>query len=401
MALTQQEINERMTELRNLRTLYGAQKIQNEKLRKENKALKARVRELEERDREKDARIADLMLQVEELRTMVFGKQKQRQKDSDEDDPPLEVSRTPRTTESYQRPVPKEEDITHTVHHPLTHRHSITRTRTKTYYEEDIPIPKKTVTKHIVTQGYCTTCKLWVTDIPLPPCTVRLGERTKRYITYLHTVARLSYSQIRELLSITYTLSVSDGEITSILEREARSERPHYEQLKERIRGEPSVHMDETGWYLQHGDGIRRYGWTLVGGETGDRVYTLGKTRGKGNATELLGDTEAVVVSDDYAVYRNLTQPHQLCCAHIHRKLRDLKGSAMLSESIRTHCQRAYAVFAGIYADIEQKKDYRHLLKRLQQFVTPHHNDPLKLKRKRPKWQHNSPTTLPVFCIRT
>ena len=129
--------------------------------------------------------------------------------------------------------------------------------------------------------------------------------------------------------------------------------RPEYERLKARIRGEPSVHLDETTWNLFIGDGYQRYAWTMVGGRSAEAVFILGKTRGKGNANSLLSNSKAVVVSDDYAAYRCLENPHQLCCAHILRKLRDLAVSSEITGDMHDHCVASYKTFAEIYADVE------------------------------------------------
>jgi hypothetical protein len=55
----------------------------------------------------------------------------------------------------------------------------------------------------------------------------------------------------------------------------------------------------------------------------------LGKSRGKGNAEELIEgmSEESVGISDDYGAYKNLFKYHQLCWAHPYRKLRDLAKS--------------------------------------------------------------------------
>ena len=69
MPLTKAEIDKRMIELRNLRKLYKGAKeriaIQNKTI----KELKARVRELEANDKEKDQRITDLSLQIDRKST--------------------------------------------------------------------------------------------------------------------------------------------------------------------------------------------------------------------------------------------------------------------------------------------------------------------------------------------
>jgi hypothetical protein len=181
---------------------------------------------------------------------------------------------------------------------------------------------------------------------------------------------------------------LSQGEIAKILAREGVVLGPAYEQLKTRIRGEPSVHLDETSWNLVTSDGYGRYAWTMVGGTSTESVFLLGKTRGKGNATNLLGDTTATVVSDDYGAYRTLTQPHQLCCAHILRKLRDLAESSKLTGSVHTHCVSLYHMFREIYADIETARTssapesvYDTLRERLYTFAQVHVLDFTKLSR--------------------
>lgn len=389
--LTKKEIYERMVELRNLRKLYLAAQ---DRIR----AQAETIRFLKAENKRKDAIIAQqqldiqtLKLQVEELRTIVFGKKKKRKERDDEDnDISSEIKvHSPRTKESYQRPLPKDNEVTEEVHHTLAQcphcASELTKRTTRTYYEEDILLQQKRVSKHCVEQGYCAQCKKGVIAQPLPSSRVILGGTVKRYVAYLSVMCRLSYTQIQDLLKETYSLTLSEGEIAHILEQQSVVLRPHYERLLESIRGEPSIHLDETGWNLFMGDGYRRYAWTMVGGTTEDAVFVLGKTRGKGNANALLDESKAVVVSDDYGAYRTLPQ-HQLCCAHILRKLRDLVQSRELKEVLHVQCLQAYHTFAGIYADIEKLRTttvssvrYQTLLTRLIQFATPHSTDPKKL----------------------
>jgi transposase len=386
MNLSETEIRLRMIELRNLRKLHTAQNIRIEKLVTENKALKERVAVLETIVLTQEQTNTNLSLQIEELRTIVFGKKRKKKDDDLPPRPPL-----PRTPDSYQRPVPREDEITSVVHHPLKAcaecTTPLTKTRVREFFEEDIPLPlKKTVVRHVVTQGYCASCASWKSGTPLPSATVVLGTNVKRFVTYLSVVNRQSYTQIQELLQDTYNLSLSQGEIAKILEQGSARLRPEYERLAVSIRGEPSVHLDETSWPMQKGCGMKTYAWAMVGGASDTAVYLLGKSRGKGNATDLLGESSAVVVSDDYGAYRNLVQEHQLCCAHILRKLRDLKDSSTLGGEAKAHALRAYHTFACIYADIETarassdpKSQYVALLKRLATFSKPSPKDPKKL----------------------
>lgn len=389
MALSPHKITARMTELRNLRKLHGAQKVRIQKLEAQVRFLKKENKELRAENALLKTELTDLRLQMEELRTIVFGKKRPKQHDDDLPPPP----KTPRTQDSYHRTVPTDTQITSEKQHRIdacTHCQGAFSERDSTvYFEEDIPLPqKKTITRHTIEKGYCTHCMKWSTSVPLPYARVVLGDTVKRYVVYLSVVCRLSYAQIQDLLKQTYDFDISQGEISKIMEKEGVTLLPAYEQLKERIRGEPSVHLDETSWNLVLHDGYGRYAWTMTGGASSDAVFLLGKTRGKGNATALLGDSEAVVASDDYGAYRTLPNPHQLCCAHILRKLRDLAQSGTITGSVHEHCMTVYDTFADIYKAIETARTsstpesaYGTLLGRLYAFAQAHPLDFKKLTR--------------------
>ena len=383
-----------MIELRNLRKLHAGARARVIILEKENKLLKERVAVLEATVESQANIINDLRLQLEELRAIVFGRKRKKEERHDiDDDPSPEPVVNCRPPESYKREVPKEDAITQTESHPIDACNhcggNISEKEIVTYFVEDIPSPqKKIIVKHFVEKGYCESCDRWMTEEPLPPAAVTFGPNVKRYVTYLSVVCRQSYGQIQEMLDHAYDFDISQGEIAKILGREGERMRPEYERLKAKIRGEPSIHLDETGWDLVMGDGYKRYAWTMTGGKSNEAVFVLGKTRGKGNATDLVGDSKAVVVSDDYAAYRNIENPHQLCCAHPNRKLRDLAESSEVTGAVHDHCVRAYKIFNKIYEDIENarvsgepEQSYDPLIARLKAFTIPDPLDPAKLAR--------------------
>lgn len=388
--LSQEEVRKRLIRLRNLARLHEQQRFNIWHLRNENRELKKEVQAQKQIARAQQKTIDDLRIQIAELRTMVFGRKRRKEVGYDNILPPPQTPAS-RAPDSYQRPIPNE--VTETMHHPIdacARCHRQLRERTVvTYFEEDIPLPqKKTVTKHVIEKGYCASCRAWSTGAPLPSASVILGSSVKRYTTYLSVMCRQSYAQIQDVLKQSYDFNISQGEIAKILEKEGNRMRPEYERITVSIRGEPSVHLDETGWNLFVGDGYRRYAWTMVGGTSADAAFVLGKTRGKGNATALLLDAKAVVVSDDYGAYRNMAQPHQLCCAHILRKLRDLAQSSEITGDIHDHCVASYEMFAAIYADIKRARstaspasEYDALHGRLSAFARAHPLDPTKLSR--------------------
>lgn len=366
--LTKKEIYDRMVELRNLRKLHAVARKRVKKLEAENKMLKQRIRILELRDVEKDKIIEELRLQLEELRAIVFGKKNN--KDDDDNGGGTSVqpiySSTPRTKESYRRPVPRNDDITEEKRHDINAcmhcNTSFTKVRQKTYYEEDIVLPKKKVIFHKVTQGYC--CRRWQGSVTLPCATVILGKNVQTYVCYATTTLRLSFSQIREHLADVYGLYISDGEICKMLERRARHHMPHYEALRERIRGEPAIHMDETSDRVRDGDGYKAHTWLMQAPKQDEVMYAMGQTRGGGVARDLYGSSNAVGITDDYGAYKNLFSKHQLCFAHLHRKLRDLAQSTTLFGDTLHACKLAYALESEIYKKVRSLANRNDLSKR-------------------------------------
>jgi hypothetical protein len=388
-----------MTELRNLRKLHAGARTRIAILEEENKLLKTRVMILEGMVRTYEATQADLKLQVEELRTMVFGRKKRVTNDDEDPLPPPE--KTPRPSDSYRRPVPTDAEVTDTEHHPLLScihcQGTCTKTKILTYYVEDIPLPvQKTITKHLVEKGYCPICAKWCTAVPLPTHTVMLGLTAQKYLCYLIIVCRLSYAQTQQLLKDTFSFAVSQGEIAKILARQAVLYRPEYEQLKVRIRGEPCVGLDETGWQL-HDQGEHTYAWVMTGMKSTESVYLLGESRGGDNVDTLLGKKhQGYVVTDDFGGYHKLGK-HQLCWAHLIRKFRDLSRSKELPEPAHISCVSQYTQVAELFADIARNRDQSErdaYTQRLRDLAVILPSDGLKLQRIKKTLQKNIPLYL-------
>lgn len=98
--LSKEEVNKRLVRLRNLEHLYVRAKKRIVFLEKENKQLRQRVKELEDRDKDKDSRIEPMSFQLEQIKNKLFGKKPivhlvTQKKDGRE-----------RDVFSYQRPIP-------------------------------------------------------------------------------------------------------------------------------------------------------------------------------------------------------------------------------------------------------------------------------------------------------
>lgn len=230
----------------------------------------------------------------------------------------------------------------------------------------------------------------------LPKSKVILGANVKKYACYLSVIERLSFQQIQNLLNDTYRIEISQGEISKILEQESIHLRPAYERLKESIRGEPGIHLDETGWRL-FSDKDKSFSWVMSGAQSKESVFLVGENRGGGNARNLIGENyEGAIISDDYGAYKKFGN-HQLCWAHLIRKFRDLASTEELNESQIDYCRKEYQKLCLIYSDIrdnrriETREEFK---KRLFDFSEIKSEDPAKMIRLKTTLRKNIPNYL-------
>lgn len=305
-----------------------------------------------------------------------------------------------RSKDSYRRSVPADEEVTDVLNHPLTQCPDcgtlLTHLKQVIRYTEDLAtlteLSKllKRIEKHIIGTGFCPQCQKRKTAKAIFPQASILGENIKQFVCYLNIIMRLSFEQIRCFLKDTANFHLSDGEITACLDEQAEKLLPEKDRLMQKIRSSPGSHYDETGWNTRGGQG--NYAWIKRPTEGVEAVFLMGRSRGKGNAQELQGETDDQVgISDDYGAYTNMFEKHQLCMAHPNRKLRDLTQSTTLSVTSLAACIQTYGVFKILYADLEKTlaTEYNKelwlqrreiFIRRLKEIAVPAENDPQKLK---------------------
>ena len=349
MKLPEEEIKQRLQDLRNLEMLHGKARDRVRNLEEENNKLKRKVKELEEENNLLKSQILGQDFELEQIKIKLFGKKPIVKRIVEK------IEKKDRDILSYQRPIPTH--ITKTKSHPIDKCSSchgkLKRKSVKVFYEEDIPLPiQKIVVKHQVEVGYCTICRKQSSGIRIPSKKSVLGEQVKKYVCILSIGSRLSHTQIQEHLRDVFSFSLSIGEIGNILAQEALNLRPQYEQLKQSVVSQTGTHYDETSWKVQkeeHG----KYAWVATGTENNDTVFSLGRSRGKGNIKDI--GTAHLGITDDYGAYKNAFAEHQLCFAHPQRKLRDLAESDILGERNRKQALKIYQQFSNLYQNIRKK----------------------------------------------
>jgi len=387
LRLSDQEIKLRMIELRNLRHLHSEAIKRNGRQAKQIKILKQQVHLLQEQNKELNETNKKFSLQLEELRTKVFGKKK---KGKDKNKKPKNGKKTERDASSYQRSIPTDitEEKSHAIDTCELCQSVLAKKRIAVFYVEDIPFdkPQREAIKHTVQQGYCKKCKKWRSAIPLPSGKCILGKNIQKYIAYLSIILRLSNRQIEEHIRDLHQIKLSQGEIQKILHKEADRRRPEFERLKVRVQNQKAQHYDETSWKVPFGK-FGGYGWGMFGTETPEAVFLLGKTRGGGNLKEL-NPKPVIGITDDYGVYKNAFEEHQLCWAHPYRKFRDLADSGEIEGTQKENCVSDFKAFGKMYAklakiiktEFEYEKTKTYFLKRITEFAEPNPNDIAKTK---------------------
>lgn len=157
-------------------------------------------------------------------------------------------------------------------------------------------------------------------ELPLPP---GLRNRKSEYgieiivtLAYLHYWIGLSIDNAGAVMNFFTELNLSKSQADSLLGQLGKDWEKDYEAIAELIALQLIVYVDETGWKV----GKRScYTWAFSCAEY--VLFRCGVGRGKDQAQAVLGKRFAGIgVTDNYAVYKNLFDEHQLCWAHFLRK---------------------------------------------------------------------------------
>jgi transposase len=190
----------------------------------------------------------------------------------------------------------------------------------------DLAVPPVQVTAHVFIARVCPVCE----RRRIPQAAVlgnvvagrqRLGVNLVSLLTTLREEGRLPYRIIQWYLKTVHQLHLSVGAIVGAIRGAAQAAEATVVEIRERIRGSPVVHADETGW---REDGVNGYVWTY---STPTERYFLRRGRDKGVVDEVLGDSfNGVLVSDFYAAYNHYPGLKQRCWVHLLRDLHQLQN---------------------------------------------------------------------------
>jgi transposase len=165
---------------------------------------------------------------------------------------------------------------------------------------------------------FCSDCfKNAIAPLPLGIPNSAFGPRLMALMATLTGVFHLSKDEARSLVQGLYQIEISDGSQINIEERVTLALAP----VNERIHSFVSTsifckHFDETSWRDQ---GKTHYVWIAATKQAA--CYRIDRHRDKVAFMKIAGclNEKAPVVTDRYACYNGLKNPHQFCIPHLIR----------------------------------------------------------------------------------
>lgn len=188
----------------------------------------------------------------------------------------------------------------------------------------ELPQVKPLVTEYQLQWGKCCTCgKNWQGTLPREVPTGILGPGFLALAALLSGAYSLSKAKISTLFSDLFGLNIAPSTLSqSEIFTSYALEFPVEEAL-EHLRTEAVVHLDETGFRQNNGDGQNPTGkkaWVWVARSASLSVFQVALGRGQQQAKNLVGSTfNGIAVTDRWGGYNWLEQ-RQLCWAHLIRE---------------------------------------------------------------------------------
>ena len=210
----------------------------------------------------------------------------------------------------------------------------------------------------------------------------RLGVNLLSRIAALREEGRLPLRTIQWYLQTVHRLPLSLGAIVRAIHQVAQKAQPALAEIRDRIRGSPVVHADETGWRQ---DGVNGYVWTF---STPTDRYFLRRGRNKEVVDEALGDSfSGVLVSDFYAAYHHYPGLKQRRWVHLLRDIRDLKALYPQDQKLAQWAGAIHQIYTGakafVHPDARQRRRVQQQLERkLVVHCRPFLEDPAAVQRK-------------------
>lgn len=188
----------------------------------------------------------------------------------------------------------------------------------------DIPVTKPWYTEHRVFSKTCLcghqTTASFPSGVNAP---ISYGPKTTALIAYLHTRQYVPLARISEFFNSVYSMPISQGTVSGILDRFAKKSLPALELIKQTVCKSTVVGADETGMKQ---NGQLNWFWTW---QNKLATYIVASAnRGIATIKEHFpaGFPKAILVHDCWPSHLNTEAAgHQICTAYLLRELKFLE----------------------------------------------------------------------------
>ncbi len=220
----------------------------------------------------------------------------------------------------------------------------------------EIPAAPAVVTEHRVPGYWCPHChKYHSASLPKAVEAAGLfGPRLTALVAYLKGVCHASFSTIRKFLRDAVGVKVSRGYLVNLITKVSRSLADCYNELLDRLPGEGTLNIDETG----HPENRQRL-WTWCFRAQLFTLFRIHKSRGSEVLVEALGtEFNGVLGCDYFSAYRKYMREFgvrvQFCMAHL---IRDVKFLLTLpSAADRAYGRRLRDMLRDLFAVIHSRE---------------------------------------------
>jgi len=143
-----------------------------------------------------------------------------------------------------------------------------------------------------------------------------LSVGVQSLLVWLGNYGHLSYEKQQEFLRELGNIEIGVGTLASTNARMASAVKSSVDQLREWVKLQQVVHVDESPWPVL---GLKEWLWVTTGEQF--CLFHPGDTRSRAELISQLGQTfDGVISTDDYSVYNGYTvKAQQKCLAHLRR----------------------------------------------------------------------------------
>jgi len=207
----------------------------------------------------------------------------------------------------------------------------------------ELPAMRARITEHQVHGVACECGAITYAGLP-PELRGNFGPQLMALVAYWTVVCRMPRRVVERVLEQVLGIEMSLGSTQKCWEEASQAVAPTCQELEEKLKEEPVVNADETGW-RRNAD--KRYLWAFVALQY--VVYTVANRSSEVLVRVLGAAFQGVLCSDRFSAYfKYHSGKAQLCWAHLKRTL---LGMLDLSKNsvVQQFCRDALAQHARLF----------------------------------------------------